>query len=340
MIQNIPLNSLDFHNAHPEARSDGSVHVARYPEQVRHRLNHRGRMVGMDSCGSEIRFVSSAPTVRITISCESFGDEVAIYRGPFQISSHRLTAGVPTPILIDSPSAFSSPTPEILESGGFSSDVWRIVFGRGSYLLHKVETFGADIRAPLADESPAINWLAYGSSITHSFLDGYPFHAARLLHWNVYGKGLSGACHAEAAAADYLAELAAEKKVDIITAELGVNMRSLYNKETFTERAAYLIQALRAANPQTPIALITAFTNNQHYGNDKENMFYTGQIDFDESLRQLVAEAKDADLHLIEGTEILSDFTLLSADLIHPTRSGQALMAHNLSQRLKALIKD
>ena len=339
MPTDIPLSSLQFHNALPEARQNGTWHVARFPEPVRHRLNDRGRMISMDSCGAEIRFVCPGPAIRITLSSESACDEVAIYRGPFEIMRRRLDQGTPTSILMENPSGFNTPEPEILESGPFSSNVWRVVFGRGSYIFHRIETYGAEIRPPHAEETPSIKWLAYGSSITHSSLDGYPYHAARLLHWEVYGKGLSGACHAEASAAESLAELAASTKVDIITAELGVNMRSLYVKETFTERAAYLIETVRAANPDTPLALITSFTNSQHYGRSRENPFYTRQIEFDNALRKLVADANDPDLHLIEGTEILTDFTLLGADLIHPSCSGQAQMAQNLSERLKTLVK-
>ncbi|MDQ8208575.1 SGNH/GDSL hydrolase family protein [Coraliomargarita sp. SDUM461003] len=339
MTPDIPIDSIEFHNAHAEARSDGSYQIARYPEAVRHQLNDRARMLGMDSCGAEIRFVSAAPSLRVTLSCENFGTEISIYRGSFEIGRHRLSVGIPTPLLLDTPEAFSRSQADVLHSGGFAPDVWRIVFGRGNCSLHRIDSFGADIRVPTAEETPRIHWLAYGSSITHSSLEGYPFHAARLLHCNVYGKGLSGSCHADAAAADYLAEFAAEKKVDVITAELGVNMRGSFTNEVFSKRAHNLVARLREANPQTPIALITCFTNNQHYTNHPGNESAERQAAFDNTLRTLVADAQDPKLHLFEGTEILNDYTLLSADLLHPTRSGQALMAHNLAQKLQPLLK-
>ncbi|AHF94757.1 hypothetical protein OPIT5_25900 [Opitutaceae bacterium TAV5] len=52
--------------------------------------------------------------------------------------------------------------------------------------------------ASAAAEKPSVTWLAYGSSITHSHHGEYPYHAARLLRWNV---------------------------ADIVTAALGVNTR-------------------------------------------------------------------------------------------------------------------
>lgn len=338
MTPNIPIDSIEFHNAHAEPRSDGTLQIARYPEAVRHELNDRARMIGADSCGAEIRFVSDAPALRITLSCENFGVEVAIYRGAFEISRQRLSVGTPTPILLEAPEAFSRSQRDALAKGGFSPDVWRIVFGRGNYLLHRIDRFGFNIRPPKIEETPAIRWLAYGSSITHATLDGYPLHAARLLHCDVYNKGLSGSCHAEPAAADYLGQLAADKSMHLITAELGVNMRTTYSDAVFRERAEYLVKSLRNSNPNTPIALITSFTNNQHYTNNPGNAVATRQGEFDNSLRQIVEQANDSKLHLIEGTEILTDYTLLSADLLHPTRSGQALMAHKLADKIQAIL--
>ena len=47
-------------------------------------------------------------------------------------------------------------------------------------VFHGIDAFGADIRPPRADEKPALRWLAYGSSITHSSRNGYPARAASL----------------------------------------------------------------------------------------------------------------------------------------------------------------
>ncbi|WP_043587573.1 GDSL-type esterase/lipase family protein [Geminisphaera colitermitum] len=331
--------SLEFHNAHLDPREGGTWQLSRYPAPVRHALNERGRMVTMDACGVEIRFVTPAKNIRVTLTAEDADTDVQVYCGAFLHLTQRLTRGIPTAITLTPPERFPEATDAALASGGWSPDVWRIAPGRAAFLFHHLETFGHPVRPPTPAEKPAINWLAYGSSITHSHHAGYPYHAARLLHWNLWGKGLSGACHIEKEAADYLAATAAQIKASIITAELGVNMRGDYTVETFAERAAYLLKTLRSQNPGTPIVLITAFTNSAHYARAPRADF-DRQHGFDAALRDLVARTRasgDTHVHLIEGTELLTDFTLLSADVLHPTPSGHALMGHNLADRLRTL---
>ncbi len=332
---------LDFHNCHLDPREGGAWQLSRYPASVRHAINERGRMVSMDSCGVEIRFVTPAQNIRVTLTAEEADIDVQVYCGPFLHSTHRLIRGVPAPIILVPSDRMPEATDAILASGGFSPNVWRIAPGRASCLFHYIETFGHPLRPPTAAELPSINWLAYGSSITHSHHAGYPYHAARLLHWNLWGKGLSGACHIEKDVVDYLAATAAGKKASIVTAELGVNMRGNHTVEVFAERAAYFLKTMRDKNPDTQIALITSFTNSANHARAPREDF-TRQHGFDAALRDLAAQARssgDTRTHLIEGTELLTDFTLLSADVLHPSPSGHTLMGHNLAERLRPLVR-
>jgi lysophospholipase L1-like esterase len=328
---------IEFHNVHPDVREGGALQLARYPAAVRHQMNNGARVVSMDSCGVELRFVTPATNLRITLTSENADVDVQIYRGPFLHLTQRLVKGLPTAIDLTPPDRFPEATEAVLASGGWSPDVWRIAPGRGAFLFHHLETFGHPVRPPGASEKPAVAWLAYGSSITHSHHGGYPYHASRLLHWNLFAKGLSGACHIEKEASDYLAATAAEIKAGIITAELGVNMRGGYTVEEFTKRATYFVKTMRAANPATPLVLITSFTNSGHHARTPTEGF-TRQAGFDAVLRDLVSKSNDKRLHLIEGTELLPDFTLLGADVLHPTPSGHALMGHLLAERLRQLI--
>ena len=328
---------LEFHNTHPEPREGGLIQLARYPATVRHQMNYGARVVSMDSCGAELRFVTPATNLRFTLTSENADADVQVYRGPFLHSTHRFTKGIATAIDLSPPDRFPEATEAALASGGWSPDVWRIAPGRGAFLFHHLETFGHPVRPPVAAEKPPVAWLAYGSSITHSSHTGYPYHASRLLHWNLFAKGLSGSCHVEKEATDYLAATASEIKAGIITAELGVNMRGGYTVEEFTQRATYFVQTMRATNPSTPLVLITAFTNSGHHARASTEGF-TRQQGFDAVLRDLVSKSNDKLLHLVEGTELLPDFTLLGADVLHPTPSGHALMGHLLAERLRPLI--
>src|SRR5690606_10631070 len=328
---------IEFHNCHPEPREGGLLQLPRYPAAVRHRLNNGARVVSMNSCGVELRFVTPATNLRFTLTAENADVDVQVYRGPFLHSTHRFPKGVPTAIDLIPPDRFPEATEAALASGGWSPDVWRIAPGRAAFVFHHLETFGHPVRPPVSAEKPPVAWLAYGSSITHSHHAGYPYHASRLLHWNLFAKGLSGSCHIEKEAADYLAATAAEINAGVITAELGVNMRGGFTVEEFAKRAACFVQTIRAANPATPLVLITAFTNSAHQPRAARDDFER-QHGFDAALRELVAKSNDKHLHLIEGGELLPDFTLLGADVLHPTPSGHALMGHLLADRLRPLV--
>lgn len=178
-----------------------------------------------------------ATDLRFTLTAENADADVQVYRGPFLHSTHRFAKGVSTAIDLSPTDRFPEATDAALASGGWSPDVWRIAPGRAAFLLHHLETFGNSVRPPLATKKPAVAWLAYGSSITHSNHGGYPYHSSRLLHWNLFAKGLSGSCHIEKETADYRAATAAEIKAGIITAKLGVNVRGGYTVDEFAKRA-------------------------------------------------------------------------------------------------------
>lgn len=328
---------IEFHNTYAEPREGGLLQLVRFPADVRQHLNELARIVSMDSCGAELRFVTTAPRVRFTLIAGDTDADVQVFRGPFHHSTHRFAKGVRTTIELIAPERFADATNAALWSGGWSPEVWRIVPGRAAFEFHHLETFGHPVRPPVADEKPSVTWLAYGSSITHSHLMGYPFHAAHLLHWSLVAKGLSGSCQMEKEASDYLAATATDLKAGIITAELGVNMRGDFTVEEFSVRAAYFVRAIRAANPKIPLVLITAFTNAAHYARIPREEF-TRQQGFDAALRELVAKADDSHLHLIEGMDLLPDVSLLNIDILHPSPSGQALMGHLLADRLRALV--
>jgi lysophospholipase L1-like esterase len=146
---------------------------------------------------------------------------------------------------------------------------------------------------------------------------------------------MSGSCHIESATADYLAGLS----FDFATLELGINMRSAFDPPEFEGRVVYLLNKLREGHPETPLVLITHFLNKDHHLAAEPHAEARKQIAFDDILRRQHAERADANLHLLEGTELLTDFGLLAADLIHPTHEGHAQMGLRLAERLRGMIE-
>ncbi len=332
---------LLFHNV-GEFENVGGIENAlvRTPKAVRANLNHRAKFVGMESVGAEVRFVTDAPNFDVYLTCikncVSLGSNVQIYKGNFLVDERHLKQGLVECVTINNPDRFLVGNEKMLYSKGFSPDVWRIVFDRGVFKLNAIDSFGYEVRAPKKDELPAVNFLAYGSSITNSSLNGYPHVAARILGVDVQNMGYSGACHIEPEMVDYLTQ---EREFDFITCELGVNMRPWYTPEEFEKRTAYLLKKLNELGK--PAIIISIFTNchtkeytlvneaSQEYGVHKNHM------KFNEIIQRLVEEMASPNIHFVSGDEILTDVTGLSADLLHPTVFGHSIMGMNLANKIK-----
>ncbi len=304
-------------------------YLPRFPRPVRQAMSERGRFVSSEAIGVEVRFVTSSNQIRFHVQSASDAGEVLIYRGNFLVSTQTIEPGRVTGFFAETPATFKLVKSEMLSHGGFSPNVWRIFFSRYDLLFLGLETYGQGVRPPLPEELPAKTWLAYGSSITHSNPNGYPFVAARELGLDVLNKGLSGACHIEKETADHLATL----KFDLATLELGVNMRGSFSPEEFKKRSSYLIKVLRDSHPKAPIALITAFPNfADYYPNPLPDL--TNQLAYDDILREFVKTSLTDQLYLFEGKDILQNLSGLSQDLIHPTPFGHAHMGMNLANLL------
>ncbi len=335
------LENVEYYNvgAVEAVPGFGPNGLMRVPEPVRNSLNNRARFVAMDSVGCEARFVTDAPNIEVYLACTKpeFADmgEMRVYRGNFLYQSHPIEPGRLNSIRLVPPEAFQAASRETINDGGFSSEVWRLVFNRGAtFVLHGLDTHGYEIRPPRVDEKPERNWLAYGSSITNSNLDGYAHIAARRLRVQVQNKGLSGACHIEKEMVDYLVD---DCQWDVATCELGVNMRGCFTPEEFEARASYLIDRFAATGK--PVLIISVFPNGRTPGLTAEpNLATLREEAFNASIASLVQAKQAANLHLLEGREVLDDFTGLSGDLLHPSAYGHAIMGVNLAERLRSLI--
>ncbi len=314
--------------------------LVRIPMSVRNRLNERARFIGMDSTGIEAQFVTDAPNIDLTVTAKKpeFSPRglIRIFKGNFQVQVLELEPGITHSFRLNPPANFSLVNEKLLKQGGYSPDVWRVVFDRFSAVLHEINTHGHSLHQPEKDQLPALNWLAYGSSITNSNLDGYPHFAAAKLRAQVQNKGLSGACHIEKEMVDYLID---DCHFDCITCELGVNMRESFSPEEFEERASYLIQ--RLVTLQKPALIISTFPNYYTEGyNLAPNPITEVEKRYNEVLAKLVEEANSSYIRLIHGSELLNDSYGLSGDLLHPSAYGHAIIGTNLAEVLRSFLQD
>jgi len=338
--------NLEFFNVWDLEEVEGfnGVRLQRLPKNVRDILGsdtyQKGRLVAQHSTGCEIRFVTSSLHVRLFLSAVEADGDVLVYKGNFFHSKHNVKAGVVTPINLDIPPEFANVTEEALESGHFSSKVWRVLFNRQTIVYHGIDTFGHPVRPPEDNEVPKIKWLAYGSSITHgassqSFENAYVEQAAKRLKVDVKCLGLSGSCYCEKEVADFIAK---DATWDIATLELGVNMRGAFTKEEFEARVTYLVKTILENNPEKPVVMISLFTNRQDFPKDGTNLHAVRSREFEEVLSKVYKEYKTPYLFLISGKDILPDFTALSCDLLHPSAFGHIMMGEILANRLRPYI--
>ncbi len=332
-------SQVEFFNvgAFEEIPGLGAPGLMRVPLAVRNQMNERARFVGMDSVGCEVRFVSDAPNVDVYVSClrPEFGarGELRVFKGNFQCQAVEVEPGRVMNIRLNPPLSFDSTRPEKLDGGGFASQVWRLAMNRGAtFAFHGLDVHGHELRAPRADELPAVNWLAYGSSITNSSLDGYPHVAARVLKAQVQNKGLSGACHLEPAMVDWLVDAC---QWDVATLEMGINMRGCFTPEQFEERAAYAIERFAATG--RPVLVTHLFPNGWTPGNSRDTNALPTQREaaFNQTVERLARDQAADNLHFVPGEAILDDFTGLGGDLLHPCNYGHAVMGLNLARLLR-----
>ncbi len=312
--------------------------VRRIPKAVADQLEN-GALVAGNATLCELRFVAERGP-RLAIALTSLeGNDLFVYRGDFLQNHVRLPAnGIYRHVLELSQAPFSKLRSEAVAGCAFAPQVWRVVLD-GPMLFHGVDLMGCAIRPPRADEKPARRWLAYGSSITHGFspvtrMQCYVAQTARRLGADVLNLGLSGACFCEPGFADYLAS---RDDWDVITCELGVNMRDGFAPEEFARRARYLVETLTTRQPGKPVVLITPFPTGSDYLVEPDKAARTTHA-FAATLRQLAAEHSARHVHLIEGADVLSQFSGLTCDMVHPGTEGHTLMAENLAARLRVIL--
>lgn len=345
---------IELHNTvEIEPAPGGGLLLRRFPRALRERLSALGRLVSQESAGCELRFVTEAESIRLSVSSlpsslapwELHNQDLFVFKGAFFHSHLRLEPGKVNHIHLTDiggtvRNAFLALKPEVRDTDYFAHTVWRVMFGRYPAVFHELDTYGYPVRPPAPGEKPRRRMLCYGSSITHGASPTlyhlcYVQVAARLMKADALNQGLSGSCLCEKEMADYLAS---RDDWDLATLELGVNMRGSFSPDQFRTRSRYLLERIIAEHPDRPIVLITIFPNAQSPENARDaGQVQQTQMAFDEILREAVRELRHPNLHLIEGRDVLTDYSGITKDLIHPGDYGHMEMGRNLAARIGEL---
>lgn len=332
-------SGIQFHNISHTTSVPGcpGLSLHRVPDFVRAGLNEVAQGVGLCPSHAELRFVTTAPVSKLTLYSGGHHEYAFVYCGDFHVGEHCIEPNQALTIELNAASR-----PPALASGGcrrFPSHLWRVRLS-GTNRVHFVDlnTAGHEVRPPLPGETPAVRWLAYGSSITQGFsasrlANPWTQLAAATMGYDLLNLGFGGSCHAESALADYIA---ARDDWDFCTLELGINLLNhTITLAEFRARVAYLLDRLHAGRPGGKVVVITPFLNRQDVvGLWDENAAHDIK-DLRRILREEVSARSDrAHLRLLEGCEILPRADGLSSDLCHPSDFGHALMAANFTALL------
>lgn len=336
--------NIELHNVSEITKAAGGIAFYRFPLDVCNNLGHkehkRGRFISKVSTGCEIRFVTDGP-VRIKIMPLNEDGRISIWQGDYYNSAVDIKKGTWASVLIDKNPRFDVIDDVNVPSKRFNYKVWRIAFdSRAEWIYGGIDNMGSDVRPPAADEKPSIKWLAYGSSITHgagavNHHNSYVQRAAIEMGIDVFGCGLGGACLCERVMAEHLSK---RGDWDFITMELGINMRGMFTPDEFKERAYYLIDKILTENPGKPVVMITTYPNFADIMEDKNDIAAVRDSAFREILKKKYNNTGNQDLYIIDGDKVLTNFTALSGDLVHPADTGHIEMGHNLADMLKAML--
>lgn len=319
---------------------EGKNITSRIPDDLRLKLNESAKTRALMPAGCEIRFNLKSEKVKLVLQAKEEGavGVCEVYQGNF-LKFHHFVSDKPTTIELKKEDLFvnNEKLKKLWEEKNlsFDSSLTRIILPH--LLTLKIIDIEGEFTLPEKNQTPAIKYLAYGSSITHgqSALrpsGSYAMRTAQLLGVDLINLGFGGGAHLEKEMADYIAE---RNDWDFATLEIGINMVGGFEVDEFQKRVEYFIPKIAEKNPDKWIFCIDIFTFNGDFFGD-----YKGkEKKFREIVKSSVENLNMEKVIHISGKDILKSVDGLAVDLVHPSPSGMEEMARNLSETIRKYMK-
>ena len=338
-------SNVDFFNvAELRPTADGGFDMLRFPKSAYKNMKNMGSKMSHIATCTEIRFVTDADVVWVTLMSKTSDTEIFLYSGDYKRDVYHLKAGAKQTLTIEPMSTFKGKSDEMLDSpvyrNRYSHNVYRIVIPNAYMTFYEMRALnGTYMRAPVAEELPKKKMLMYGSSISHgcwseNYTLGYVGVAAEKLGLDLLNKGMSGSSRFEKETADYLAG----EDFDIALMELATNMTnpSDYTVDEVLAAVEYTVRTVCEKNPDKPIVCMSPFIH--MWGKEAENDRENHKLLVKEKLDSMIASLPYKNLRYFDSELVFSKAFYCCHDFCHPSDFGHIDMGYNLVNLLKDLI--
>ncbi len=224
-------------------------------------------------------------------------------------------------------------TIEVPKSAKPAMHLYEVVLPYGDAVDFVGLQVNADAKFETAPPRPRFRWVAYGDSITQGFwaddvTANYPFQVAQAKGWECVNMGFGGR---QATPDD--GKVIGSIEADLITVAMGFNDHFTKTPAKYAEDMKALLGNIRARQPKTPIYVLTLLWSTDPY----PTTLKLPLEDYRAAAREVVgqtAKAGDANLHLIDGLDLVPHDAKYFREGIHPVDEGFTLMARNLIKSL------
>jgi lysophospholipase L1-like esterase len=321
-----------FHNVAELIEEDGGLLINRIPENVRLKLNQSAVSAARQTAGCELRFNLKSQEGKITLLSNGI---VEVYQGAFQKTIHLIDNKTIT-IPIALPGNIKHLNKVSKENKlPFDANLVRVILPyRG---VTKIIDIEGDFGPPSPSQMPKLNYLAYGSSITHGATSispsgTYIMRTATRLGVNLFNLGFGGGAHFENQMADYISE---RKDWHFASFEIGVNMLASFTVEEFKSRVEYFLGKISKQHPDKYLFCIDIFTIKR----DRDTIDPDKLKQFRKVVKALVKTLNSEKVIHLDGRRFLKDISGLTFDLGHPSPAGMEEISLNLSKALQPYLK-
>ncbi len=319
-----------FNVSHLETDENGVTTTLRVPPYADEKLTEQGKLMNRGSTGVELRFLLHSDEVRIKLRslAPNISQHVTLLYGDInsdwpESALNKTVSNEVSEIIVRRPNTINS-LRKIAEKYNhrFSPDVFRILAPAGGFEIIDVE---GDVTPPTSEYLPNRKYLAYGSSITHGSIavyqeNCYASHIGRHFSADTQNLGFAGSAGLEKEVAEFIAN---ECEFDFATLEMGINILDVGPVE-YEHRVRKFVPIIANGHPNS-----TIFATDVYYCISDMDENDGRAAKYREIVERVLTELNLPNVKYINGLKLLDSEEHLAAGLIHPTPSGQNLIAKN-----------